>query len=74
MKIWKKFILIILERRIYPAIDITKSRTRREELLFDKDDLSKMNVLRRIISPMGTMDAIEFINSKLKVIQISLAQ
>jgi len=45
---------------------ITKSGTRREELLFDKDDLSKMNVLRRIISPMGTMDAIEFINSKLK--------
>jgi len=56
----------ISERRIYPAIDITKSGTRREELLFDKDDLSKMNVLRRIISPMGTMDAIEFINSKLK--------
>jgi transcription termination factor Rho len=56
----------IAEKRIYPAIDITKSGTRREELLFDKDDLSKMNVLRRIISPMGTMDAIEFINSKLR--------
>jgi transcription termination factor Rho len=56
----------IAEKRIYPAIDITKSGTRREELLFDKNDLSKMNVLRRIISPMGTMDAIEFINSKLK--------
>ena len=56
----------ISEKRIYPAIDITKSGTRREELLFDKDDLSKMNVLRRIIGPMGTMDAIEFINSKLK--------
>ena len=56
----------IAEKRIYPAIDITKSGTRREELLFDKDDLSKMNVLRRIINPMGTMDAIEFINSKLK--------
>ena len=56
----------IAEKRIYPAIDITKSGTRREELLFDKDDLSKMNVLRRIISPMGTMDSIEFINSKLK--------
>ena len=45
---------------------ITKSGTRREELLFDKNDLQKMNVLRRIIAPMGTMDAIEFINSKLK--------
>ena len=56
----------IADKRIYPAIDITKSGTRREELLFNKDDLSKMNVLRRIIAPMGTMDAIEFINSKLK--------
>jgi len=57
----------ISEKRIYPAIDITKSGTRREELLFDKNDLQKMNVLRRIIAPMGSMDAIEFINSKLKV-------
>ncbi len=56
----------IADKRIYPAIDITKSGTRREELLFNKNDLQKMNVLRRIIAPMGTMDAIEFINSKLK--------
>ena len=56
----------ISDKRIFPAIDITKSGTRREELLFDKNDLQKMNVLRRIIAPMGTMDAIEFINSKLK--------
>ena len=56
----------ISEKRIYPAIDITKSGTRREELIFDKTDLQKMNVLRRIIAPMGSMDAIEFINSKLK--------
>jgi len=56
----------ISEKRIFPAIDITKSGTRREELLFDKNDLQKMNVLRRIIAPMGAMDAIEFINSKLK--------
>ena len=56
----------IADKRIYPAIDITKSGTRREELLFEKNDLQKMNVLRRIIAPMGTMDAIEFINSKLK--------
>ena len=53
----------ISEKRIFPAIDITKSGTRREELLFDKNDLQKMNVLRRIIAPLGTMDAIEFINS-----------
>ena len=56
----------IADKRIYPAMDITKSGTRREELLFDKNDLQKMNVLRRIIAPMGTMDAIEFISSKLK--------
>ena len=56
----------ISEKRIFPALDITKSGTRREELLFEKDDLSKMNVLRRIISPMGTMDGIEFLISKLK--------
>ena len=56
----------IADKRIYPAIDITKSGTRREELIFDKNDLQKMNVLRRIIAPMGSMDAIEFINSKLK--------
>ena len=56
----------ISEKRIYPAIDITKSGTRREELIFEKSDLQKMNVLRRIIAPLGSMDAIEFINSKLK--------
>ena len=56
----------IADKRIYPAMDITKSGTRREELLFDKNDLQKMNVLRRIIAPMGTMDAIEFISTKLK--------
>ena len=56
----------IADKRIYPAIDITKSGTRREELIFEKNDLQKMNVLRRIIAPMGTMDAIEFISSKLK--------
>ena len=56
----------VADKRIYPALDITRSGTRREELLVQKDDLSKMNVLRRIISPMGTMDGIEFLISKLK--------
>jgi len=56
----------VADKRIYPALDITRSGTRREELLFPKDELSKMNVLRRIISPMGTMDGIEFLISKLK--------
>tara|TARA_B100000700_G_scaffold275019_1_gene320510 strand:- start:26568 stop:27839 length:1272 start_codon:yes stop_codon:yes gene_type:complete len=56
----------IADKRIYPAIDITRSGTRREELIFKKEDLTKVNVLRRIVSPMGTMDGIEFLMSKLK--------
>jgi transcription termination factor Rho len=56
----------VADKRTFPAIDITKSGTRKEELLFKKEELSKMNVLRRIISPMGTMDAIEFLIGKLR--------
>lgn len=56
----------IIEKRIYPAIDITKSGTRKEELLIDKAVLSKIWILRRIINPMGTVDAIEFLMDKLK--------
>ncbi len=56
----------ISDRRIFPAIDITRSGTRREELLFKNDDLLKMNVLRKILSSMGTMEAIEFLLSKLR--------
>jgi len=56
----------VSDKRIFPAIDITKSGTRREELLFKNDDLLKMNVLRKILSSMGTMEAIEFILSKLR--------
>tara|TARA_B100001123_G_scaffold391775_1_gene470402 strand:+ start:476 stop:1747 length:1272 start_codon:yes stop_codon:yes gene_type:complete len=56
----------VSDKRIYPAVDVTRSGTRREELLFKRDDLQKMNVLRRIISPMGTMDGIEFLISKLR--------
>ena len=56
----------VSDKRIYPAVDITRSGTRREELIFEKGELQKMNVLRRIISSMGTMDAIEFLISKLR--------
>ena len=56
----------ISDKRIFPAIYITRSGTRREELLFKNDDLLKMNVLRKILSSMGTMDAIEFLLSKLR--------
>ncbi len=56
----------IADKRIFPAIDILKSGTRKEELLVDKIDLQKTFVLRRILNPMGTTDAIEFLISKLK--------
>ncbi len=56
----------LADKRSFPAIDITKSGTRKEELLVDKDVLSKMWVLRRILMPMGTTDAMDFLVSKLK--------
>ncbi len=54
------------DKRTFPAIDITKSGTRKEELLVEKSTLSKMWVLRRILNPMGTIDAMEFLLDKLK--------
>ena len=54
------------DKRTFPAIDITKSGTRKEELLVDRPTLSKMWVLRRILNPMGTMDAMDFLLDKLK--------
>ncbi len=56
----------IADKRVYPAIDILKSGTRKEELLVDKVNLQKTFVLRRILNPMGAIDAIEFLNSKLR--------
>ena len=56
----------IADKRVFPAIDIQKSGTRKEELLVDKDTLQKMWVLRRILNPMGTVDAIEFLLGKMK--------
>ncbi|MDQ7071404.1 MAG: transcription termination factor Rho [Rhodobacterales bacterium] len=56
----------IADKRTFPAIDILKSGTRKEELLVDKVNLQKTFVLRRILNPMGTTDAIEFLISKLK--------
>ena len=54
------------DKRTFPAIDITKSGTRKEELLASKDELSKMWVLRRILMQMGTVDAMEFLLDKMK--------
>ena len=56
----------VADKRVFPAIDIARSGTRKEELLVEKDQLKKMYVLRRILNPMGTMDAIEFLVDKLK--------
>jgi len=56
----------VADKRVFPAIDITRSGTRKEELLVDKATLAKTYVLRRILAPMGTVDAIEFLLDKLK--------
>jgi transcription termination factor Rho len=56
----------VADKRIYPAIDIIKSGTRKEELITPKDQLSKTIILRRITSPMGAQDAIEFLLDKLR--------
>jgi len=56
----------VADKRTFPAIDITRSGTRKEELLVPQDILKKMYVLRRILNPMGTVDAIEFLLDKLR--------
>ena len=56
----------VADKRVFPAIDILKSGTRKEELLVDRNVLQKMYVLRRILNPMGATDAIEFLLDKLK--------
>jgi transcription termination factor Rho len=56
----------VADKRVFPAIDITRSGTRKEELLVPADILKKMYVLRRILNPMGTVDAIEFLSGKLR--------
>ncbi|MGC6512230.1 MAG: transcription termination factor Rho [Parvibaculales bacterium] len=56
----------IADKRVFPAIDIMKSGTRKEEILIERDTLAKIYVLRRILNPMGTVDAIEFLLDKLK--------
>ncbi len=56
----------LADKRTFPAMDINKSGTRKEELLVEKGELSKMWVLRRILNPMGTVDAVEFLIDKLK--------
>jgi transcription termination factor Rho len=56
----------VADKRTFPAIDITRSGTRKEELLTEPQQLKKMYILRRILNPMGTMDAIDFLLDKLR--------
>ena len=56
----------VADKRTFPAIDITRSGTRKEELLTPSSELKKIYVLRRILNPMGTMDAIDFLLDKLR--------
>ncbi|MBI5777329.1 MAG: transcription termination factor Rho [Nitrospirae bacterium] len=55
----------LADKRIFPAIDISQSGTRKEELLVDKDRLNKMWILRKVLSPLGTMEAMEFLIDKI---------
>ena len=55
----------LADKRIFPAIDISQSGTRKEELLVDRDRLNKMWVLRKVLSPLGTMEAMEFLIDKI---------
>ncbi len=57
----------VSDKRIFPAIDVTKSGTRKEELLVDKNKLPKMWMLRRVLMPMGVTDSMEFLMEKLKL-------
>ena len=56
----KLFWIEKFQKKEFTAIDITKSENKTRELIFSKNDLQKMNVLRRITCPMGSMDAIDF--------------
>ena len=56
----------VADKRTFPSMDITRSGTRKEELLVEPQQLKKMYILRRILNPMGTMDAIDFLLDKLR--------
>jgi len=55
----------LVDKRIFPSIDINASGTRKEELLVDKDTLNKMWILRKVLNPLGTVESMEFLLSKL---------
>ena len=65
MRVWKPHRRLV-DRRVWPAIDIGKSGTRKEELLTDPDELQKLWVLRKVLHPMDELAAIEFLLNKLQ--------
>jgi len=56
----------LVERRIFPAMDINKSGTRREELLLGEDDLQRIWLLRKVLNPLNVVDAMEWLKDKMK--------
>ena len=61
----------IAEKRVYPAIIVNKSSTRREELLIDPEELQKIWILRKLLHPMNEVEAIEFLLDKLKATKVN---
>jgi transcription termination factor Rho len=56
----------LADKRVFPAIDITRSGTRKEELLLAEKELNRVWLLRKVLQPMGTMDAMEFLLEKIR--------
>ncbi|MFP5459888.1 MAG: transcription termination factor Rho, partial [Bacteriovoracia bacterium] len=63
----------LMEKRIFPCLDINKSSTRKEDLLMDQKDLQRVFVLRRVLQPMNTMDSMEFILERIKDTKSNIA-
>jgi transcription termination factor Rho len=57
----------LLDRRVFPTIDIQRSGTRKEELLLDKNDLNRIWLLRKVLQPMNTVESVEFLLEKMHV-------
>jgi transcription termination factor Rho len=56
----------LMEKRIFPCMDINKSGTRKEDLLIDKADLNRLWILRKVLAPMNVVDSMEFLTDKMK--------
>jgi transcription termination factor Rho len=56
----------LLDRRVFPTIDIQRSGTRKEELLLDKNDLNRIWLLRKVLQPMNTVESVEFLLDKMR--------